>query len=43
MEFEPGTVNVGFAVDLVEYGHVSSRGLSVLSCIVVSSKPVIQN
>jgi hypothetical protein len=40
-EFEPGTVNVGFAVDMVELGHVPSHGLSVLPCSVISSKVVI--
>jgi len=36
-EFESGTVYVRFAIDIVEMGHVSSHGLSGLSCSVISS------
>ena len=40
VEFEPGTIIVGFVVDMVEIGYVSSHGLSVLPCSAILSKLV---
>jgi len=40
IEFEPGTIIVGFAVDMLEMEYVSSQGFSVPSCSAISSKLV---